>query len=56
MSSRNSVDLAVGEVGPVDAVPRGPLEQRVVDVGDVLDVVDLVAASRHARLTRSNAR
>ncbi|SHV94529.1 Uncharacterised protein [Mycobacteroides abscessus subsp. abscessus] len=34
--------LAVAEVAPVDAVARGPLEQRVVDVGDVLHVVDVV--------------
>ena len=33
--------LALGERRPVLAVARGPLQQRVVDVGDVLDVVDL---------------
>ncbi len=34
--------LAVAEVAPVDAVPVGPLEQRIVDVGDVLHVVHLM--------------
>lgn len=33
--------LLLGERGPVDAVALGPLQQRVVDVGDVLDVVNL---------------
>ena len=35
-------DLVGGEVPPVDAVAVGPLEQRVVDVGDVLHVVHVV--------------
>ena len=34
--------LPLGQLDPVDADLRGPLEQRVVDVGDVLDVGDLV--------------
>ena len=34
--------LALGQLDPVDADLGGPLEQRVVDVGDVLDVGDLV--------------
>ncbi len=33
--------LLLGEGHPVDAVALGPLQQRVVDVGDVLHVVDL---------------
>ena len=33
------VDLAGAEIPPVDPVALGTLEQRVVDVGDVLDVV-----------------
>ena len=36
------VGLAVPQLLPVDAVTLGPLEQRVVDIGGVLDVVDLV--------------
>ena len=35
--------LPLGQLHPVDVHLRGPLEQRVVDVGDVLDVGDLVA-------------
>ena len=35
--------LLAGQLGPVPAVALRPLEQRVVDVGDVLDVQDLVA-------------
>ena len=42
MSSRNRAISSRGQVLPVDAVAGGPLEQRVVDVGDVLDVVDVV--------------
>jgi hypothetical protein len=34
--------LALRELGPVDVHLRGALEQRVVDVGDVLDEDDLV--------------
>ena len=37
------VDLGGGELAPVLAVAGRPLEQRVVDVGDVLHVVDPVA-------------
>ena len=36
------LDLALGQLDPVLAGLRGPLEQRVVDVGDVLHVVHLV--------------
>ena len=36
------VGLAQRELPPVLAVPLGPLEQRVVHVGDVLHVDDLV--------------
>ena len=36
-------DLAGGEVAPVDAVAIGPLEQWIVDVGDVLHVVHVVS-------------
>ena len=35
--------LPLGELDPVEVDLVGPLEQRVVDVGDVLDVGDLVA-------------
>ena len=35
--------LALGELGPVDAHLGRPLQQRVIDVGDVLDVDHLVA-------------
>ena len=35
-------DLGRGQVLPVQAVALGPLDQRVVDVGDVLDVLDAV--------------
>ena len=44
MSSRNSWVSLRPEITPVDAVAGGPLEQRVVDVGDVLHVVHPVAA------------
>ncbi len=37
--------LALGQLDPVDADLGGPLEQRVVDVGDVLDVGHLVAGA-----------
>ena len=43
MSCAEQLGLALGELDPVDVHLRGPLEQRVVDVGDVLDVGDLVA-------------
>ena len=43
MSSRNRSISAVGQLAPVAPVAGGPLEQRVVDVGDVLHVVHLVA-------------
>ena len=48
MSCRNSSVSALGELDPVHAHFRGALEERVVDVGDVLDVDDLV--TRCARL------
>ena len=55
MSSRNSAISGVGEVAPVDAVARGALEQRVVDVGDVLArSAPVWPASRSARPSRSN--
>jgi hypothetical protein len=34
------LDLGVGELAPAHPVAVGTLDQRVVDVGDVLDVVD----------------
>ncbi len=37
------IGLPGAQVAPVDPVPLGPFEQRVVDVGDVLDVVHPVA-------------
>ena len=36
------VDLAPGQVLPVFAVPGRPFQQRVIDIGDVLHVADLV--------------
>ena len=42
MSSRNSDDLTGRQLAPVKTVAVGPLEQRIVDVGDVLHVVHLV--------------
>src|SRR6185437_14765345 len=36
------IRLAGGQLTPVDAVTLGPLEQRIVDIRDVLHVVDLV--------------
>jgi hypothetical protein len=44
--------LLGGEVAPVDARGRGALEQRVVDVGDVLHVRDVVAAVEPDALER----
>ena len=41
MSSRKRAVSLLGEPDPVDAVALGPLQERVVDVGDVLDVVNL---------------
>ena len=35
-------DLAIAELAPVDTVARGALEQRIVDVGDVLHVMHVV--------------
>ncbi len=32
------LDLAVGQFAPVLAVAVGALQQRIIDVGDVLDV------------------
>ena len=50
------LDLAGGELAPVHAGGRGPLEQGVIDVGDVLDVGDAAGRpSRHARFSRSKA-
>ena len=43
MSSRNSAVSRSGQLRPVLTCGDGPLQQRVVDVGDVLDVVDVVA-------------
>ncbi|MCY1244253.1 hypothetical protein D9M72_573180 [compost metagenome] len=37
-------DLACGKVAPVNACCRGPLEKGVVDVGDVLDIGNALAA------------
>jgi hypothetical protein len=37
------VGFAVGQLAPVHAVARGPLEQGIVDVGDVLHVVHAVS-------------
>jgi hypothetical protein len=48
--------LAHAEDDPVLAVALGPLEQRVVDVGDVLHVVHGVPGVPPHRLTRSKAR
>ena len=47
--------LALGERRPVLAVACRALEQRVVDVGDVLDVATSCPAERQARLSRSKA-
>lgn len=43
-------DLSVSQVGPVDAVALSALEQRIVDIGDVLGVpnVDAAVAQRPA--------
>ena len=43
MSCAEQLDLLSGQISPVDPVPLGPFQQRVVDVGDVLHVVHLVA-------------
>ena len=44
-----ALGLPLGELAPVLSVAVRPLEQRVVDVGDVLDVGDLVAGvAQHA--------
>jgi len=37
--------LAVGELTPADSVPARALEQRVIDVGDVLHITDAHARS-----------
>ncbi len=44
--------LAAGQLAPVLAVPVGPLEQRVIDVGHVLHVDDGVAGRGRSRCLR----
>ena len=55
MSWTNDFSLAVGELAPAHSVPPRALEQRIVDVGDVLHVADANAEASAKRTSTSNA-
>ena len=50
-----ALDLAAGQFAPVLAVARGPFQQRIVDVGDVLHVDHGVPGGRRRAEARAGA-
>ena len=50
-----ALGLGPRELEPVDAVAGGPFEQRLVDVGDVLDVADLDPGVQQRPLRRGRS-